>query len=222
MAERLTLTPEAARDLLQARIGEMAGGGKRRLLVGIAGGPGAGKSTLAGELVGALNAGAPGSAALVPMDGFHMRQSKLEALGLAALKGAPQTFEAAAFIAFLGRLKTADGPVAGPGYSRAIEEVVEDAYHVAPETRVLVAEGNYLLLDDPPWTRARDLIDLAVFLRVPRERVRARLLARHAEHGLFTQDHIRAHVEAVDLPNHDRVAGTADRADLVIDLVTAR
>ena len=117
--EMLRLTPEAALDylLVEARkLAEAAGG--RRIAIGLAGGPGVGKSTLAAELVEALNATAPGSAALVPMDGFHMKHAKLEGLGLVDFKGAPHTFEGAAFVGFLRELKTATAAVSGPGYSR--------------------------------------------------------------------------------------------------------
>jgi pantothenate kinase len=213
----LSLTPEAALDLLVDRAEALPPG---RRLVGIAGGPGVGKSTLATALVAALNDRAPGQAACVPMDGFHMRHAKLEALGTVRDKGAPHTFEAAAFADFLARLGSAAGPVAAPGYSRRIEGVVQEAFIIAAETRLLVVEGNYLLLPDPPWDEVKPLLDLAVFIGVPREKVRRRLLRRHAEAGLFTAERNREHVERVDLSNYDRVAGTRPRADLAIDLLT--
>jgi pantothenate kinase len=219
--QNLDLTPEQALAFLVARAGDLLPSGHRgRRILGLAGGPGTGKSTLAAQLVDMLNRENPGVAALVPMDGFHMRHAKLEALGTAADKGAPHTFEAAAFADFLQRLKTATGPVSGPGYSRRIEDVVDDAFTVDAEVRLLVVEGNYLLLEDPPWSRVRPLLDLAVFLSAPRETVRARLLRRHAEAGLFTEERNRFHVEHVDLRNYDLVASSRERADIAIDLVT--
>jgi pantothenate kinase len=152
------------------------------------------------------------------MDGFHMRHAKLVALGTDKDKGMPHTFEGEAFAAFLGGLKAATGPVHGPGYSRAIEDVVEDAFTVAPEARVLVTEGNYLLLANAPWWQVRPLLDFAAFIDVPREKVRARLLKRHAEHGLFTEERNREHVERVDLANYDLVGRSRTRADVVIEL----
>jgi pantothenate kinase len=190
------------------------------MAIGIAGGPGVGKSTLAVELVTALNAARPGIAAYVPMDGFHMKHAKLEALGTARDKGMPHTFEGEAFAAFLEALKGASGPMNGPGYSRKIEDVVEDAFTVAPEARLLIVEGNYLLLANSPWWRVKPLLELAVFIDVPREKVRARLLRRHAEEGLFTEERNREHVERVDLANYDLVARSRSRADLAIDLLT--
>ncbi len=195
--------------------------GNRRVALGIAGGPGVGKSTLAGQLVDALNNEAPGIAAYVPMDGFHMMHAKLVALGTDKDKGMPHTFEGAAFADFLERLKNATGPVSGPGYSRKIEDIVEDAVTVAAGAKLLVVEGNYLLLATAPWWRVRPLLDLAVFLHVPRELVRARLLKRHAAEGLFTPERNREHVERVDLANYDLVQRSRPRADIVIDLITA-
>lgn len=217
--ETLRLTPEAALDylLVEARKLATAAGG-RRIAIGLAGGPGVGKSTLAAELVEALNGGAPGSAALVPMDGFHMKHAKLEAMGQVDFKGAPHTFEGAAFVAFLRALKAANAPVSGPGYSRKIEDVVEDAFTVAPEVRVLVVEGNYLLLGEAPWAEAKDALDLAVFVTVPRDLVAARLLKRHGEEGLFSEERNRAHIARTDLPNYDLVETSRDRADVVIAL----
>ena len=191
-----------------------------RVAIGLAGGPGVGKSTIAVELVEALNGAAPGSAAYVPMDGFHMLHAKLEGLGTVKDKGAPHTFEGGAFADFLSGLKTAEGPVSGPGYSREIEDVVLDAFIVPEAVRVLVVEGNYLLLANAPWWRIKPLLDLAVFIDVPREKVRARLLKRHAEHGLFTEERNREHVERVDLANYDLVQRSRSRADVVIDLAT--
>ena len=194
--------------------------GNRRVAVGLAGGPGVGKSTLANELVAALNNETPGIAAYVPMDGFHMKHAKLVTLGTDKDKGMPHTFEGAAFADFLEQLKSAAGPVSGPGYSRKIEDVVEDAFTVAPAARLLVVEGNYLLLATAPWWRVRPLLDVAVFIDLPRELVRARLMKRHAEEGLFTEERNREHVERVDLSNYDLVQRSRPRADIVIDLIT--
>ena len=216
----LALTPEAALALLAREVQGLPMDSERRIAVGLTGGPGVGKSTLAAQLVAALNARNPGRAALVPMDGFHMRHTKLEALGIDRDKGAPHTFEGAEFVAFLARLKAATEPISGPGYSRKIEDVVDDVFTVQPETKILVVEGNYLLLNEAPWDAVKRLLDLAVFIDVPREKVRARLLRRHAEEGLFSEERNRQHIERVDLANYDRVTLSRPHADLVIELVT--
>lgn len=216
----LQLGPQAALELLVERARNMLGNYKGRFAIGLAGGPGVGKSTLATELVKALNAETPDIAAYVPMDGFHMRHAKLESLGTVKDKGAPHTFEGAQFAEFLAGVKAATGTVSGPGYSREIEDVVVDAFIVPAAVRVLVVEGNYLLLANAPWWQVRPLLDLAVFIDVPRETVRARLMKRHAEHGLFSEARNREHIERVDLANYDLVKRSRGRADTVIDLVT--
>ena len=215
----LSLTPDASLAHLREEAATLLARPVRTVL-GIAGGPGVGKSTLAVQLVAALNAVKAGVAAYVPMDGFHMKHAKLEALGTTADKGMPHTFEGAAFATFLAALKTATGPMNGPGYSRKIEDVVEDAFTVPATTRLLVAEGNYLLLSSSPWWPVRPLIDRAVFLEIPREMVRARLMKRHAEEGLFTEERNRAHIERVDLVNYDTVMRSKPRADVAIMLIT--
>ncbi|MCR6670393.1 nucleoside/nucleotide kinase family protein [Devosia ginsengisoli] len=220
--ERLRLTPQQALSRLVPHILDMESRAQHRIAVGLAGGPGSGKSTLAAELVTMLNAVHPGSTALVPMDGFHMRHAKLEALGQVDYKGAPHTFEGAEFVNFLHHLKVATAAVSGPGYSRKIEDVVDGDFTVGAEVRVLVVEGNYLLLTEGPWAGVKPLLDYAVFVDVSRELVKARLLKRHGEEGLFTEERNRAHIERNDLPNYDLVCLSQDRADVVIAMDVER
>jgi len=216
----LALTPEAALAILVDHARNLAARLPGRIAIGLAGGPGVGKSTLAVRLVEALNAQTPDLAAYIPMDGFHMLHAKLEALGTVKDKGAPHTFEGAAFADFLERLKNAGEDIFGPLYSRKIEDVVQNAFIVKAEVRLLIVEGNYLLLENPPWRRIRPLLESAVFIAVPRETVRARLLKRHAEEGLFSAERNREHIERVDLSNYDLVARSRPRADVSINLIT--
>ena len=213
--QSLRLTPDDALALLHREAAELLMRPERTVL-GIAGGPGAGKSTIAQKLVAQLG----DAAAYVPMDGFHMKHAKLETLGTVADKGMPHTFEGAAFADFLERLKFATGPISGPGYSRKIEDTVDDAFTVPATAKLLVAEGNYLLLATAPWWRVKPLLDRAVYLEIPRELVRARLMKRHAEEGLFTEERNRAHIERVDLTNYDTVQRSRPRADIAIELIT--
>ncbi|MGV3650112.1 MAG: nucleoside/nucleotide kinase family protein [Devosia sp.] len=217
--ERLSLSFDAALAHLAERALPLVGPGtSRRAVLGIAGGPGTGKSTLAQALLARLDEQAPGMAALVPLDGFHMRQDKLVALGLADRKGAHETFEAEAFIRTLAELREAQTERTLPVYSRAIEDVVDDGLVVPASARMLIAEGNYLLMATAPWWPILPLLDLAVHLDLPREAVVRRLAIRHAEHGLFTADQIARHIDSVDLPNYDRVNRCRGRAHLVFAL----
>jgi pantothenate kinase len=217
--EHLCLSSAGALDLLATRAVALAkAAGGQRIAIGIAGGPGAGKSTLAQKLVDRLNADMAGVATVVPLDGFHMRQAKLDELGLAGRKGAPETFEAEAFIAALKALKQTREPSALPGYDRAIEDVVEGAVLVPGAADILVVEGNYLLMASAPWWPILPLLDLAVHLDVSRAVVAERLARRHAEHGRFTPEHITRHIDSVDLPNYDRIARGTGRAQIVLAL----
>ena len=159
----------------------------RRTVVGIAGSPGAGKSTVAAELVGVL----PG-AVLLPMDGFHLPQSRLVELGRRDRMGAPDTFDVDAYVATLAALRPAFGnsgvAVAVPGFDRAIEEPVPGAVTVTPEFPIVVTEGNYLLLGDGGWERVAPLLDAVFFVTVDRDIRLSRLIARHEEFGKSPAD----------------------------------
>jgi len=220
MPEKLKLTPAQTAVEIARRSSRLAAEENRRVIIGIAGGPGSGKSTLAADVIGILNGQVDGSAARVPMDGFHMMQSKLEAEELVAHKGAPQTFEAREYILLLKHLRMATDPVSVPGYSRVKEEVVHDAFTIAANVPILITEGNYLLLESSPWHEIRKLMDLAFYIDVPRNIVRKRLLKRHAEHGNFTEERNKRHVEEVDLVNYDAVAESAGRSDVWIQVDT--
>lgn len=220
--DHLRLTPQETLSRLVPHILELESQAPRRIAIGIAGGPGTGKSTLAAVLVTMLNAVHPGSAALVPMDGFHIKHAKLEAMGQVDYKGAPHTFEGADFVNFLHHLKAVTTAVSGPGYSRKIEDVVDNALAIAADVRILIVEGNYLLLTEGPWAGVKPLLDYAVFIDVPRDLVKARLLRRHGEEGLFTEERNRAHIERNDLPNYDLVCLSQDQADVVISMDVER
>src|SRR5215212_2764821 len=136
------------------------------VLLGVTGEPGAGKSTLTASVVSGLVARGC-TAVLVPMDGFHLANVALAALGRADRKGAPDTFDAAGFAALLARLRSgARSTVWAPVYDRSLEESVAGAVAVPPETEVVVTEGNYLLLDEPPWDAVGELLDEVWAVRV--------------------------------------------------------
>lgn len=169
-------------DLAEACI-DLAGEGERRM-VAIAAPPGAGKSTLAKALVRRLKS--EGAAAvLVQMDGFHLDNTVLEARGLLARKGAPETFDAAGFAATLARIRRDDGAeVVLPRFDPRRDMSVAGAVVVTPADRIIVCEGNYLLLQTPPWDSLAPLWDLSVWLEVPDTEIRRRLVQRWLDHGL--------------------------------------
>jgi pantothenate kinase len=209
------LTPVDGADLLD-RAGRLLGDGRR--LLGITGPPGAGKSTVSEWLVARLNerAGLP-VAAYVPMDGFHLSNLVLAALGLRDRKGAPETFDAAGFAALLERLRDGGGPVYAPRFHREIEESIAAEIAVGPEVRLVVAEGNYLLLDRPEWTAVRACLDAVWYLDAPDEVLERGLLERRL---LAEPDRVKAQawLDTNDVPNARLVSGTRDRADEVLDV----
>ncbi|MCX4531813.1 nucleoside/nucleotide kinase family protein [Streptomyces sp. NBC_00841] len=199
---------------LSARARRLATPGHRRIL-GIAGPPGAGKSTLAAQLVETL----AGLAVLVPMDGFHLARAELDRLGRAGRKGAPDTFDAAGYAALLRRLRTPgeEGPVYAPAFDRTLEEPIAGAVPVPPHIPLVVTEGNYLLHDDGPWAPVRGLLDEVWFLDLdPDVRVR-RLVDRHVRFGK-PQPYAERWVAGSDETNARLVDRGRDRADLVVRL----
>jgi pantothenate kinase len=198
-------------DALLARATRLAAAGERRLL-GITGAPGAGKSTLARELVDAL---AP-HAVLVPMDGFHLAQAELDRLGRHGRKGAIDTFDAGGFVALLARLRAADEPqVYAPTFRRDLEEPIAGAICVPRAVPLVVTEGNYLLVDRPPWAEVRDVLDDVWYLE-PDEALRLeRLIERHRAFGRDPEA-ARAWAAGSDQRNAELIALTRPRADLVV------
>lgn len=183
-----------------------------RIVVAIAGPPGAGKSTLAAELAALLP---EGSAAVVPFDGFHYDDAVLEKIGWRQRKGAPETFDLDGYESLLARLKTADRDVAVPIFDRSME-LSRAAAAIVPKTvKFILTEGNYLLLDEAPWDRLARLFDLTIFLDVPRDELERRLIQRWLDHGRTPEDG-RAWVESNDLPNVDRVLSRRRAADIVV------
>ena len=189
-------------------------GGALRYMVGIAGPPGAGKSTIAEALRESLVAQGE-SAIVVPMDGFHFDDAVLNARGHRPRKGAPFTFDVAGFEVLLKRIKAREPDIAIPVFDRSMELARAGADIVTDEAKFILVEGNYLLLQQPPWNQLMPLFDFTVFIAVPEAELERRLMQRWSDHG-FDVTYARNWIASNDMLNIRAVQSGSAKADLVI------
>lgn len=181
----------------------------KRMVVGLTGPPGAGKSTVAEKLVASV----PG-AVLVPMDGFHLAQAVLADSGLGERKGAPGTFDRHGYVALLARVAEqcpGDPPIYAPTFRRDIEEPVAGAIRIDADAPLVVTEGNYLL----HWPEVRPLLDEVWWIELDEKTRRERLIARHVRFGR-TPAEAHEWVMRSDEANARLIAPGRDLADLVV------
>ena len=190
---------------------------RRRSILGITGAPAAGKSTYAEQLTAKLIADGH-KVVLVPMDGYHLAQSVLEEVGLAAVKGAPHTFDGYGFVALLRRLKeTPDEQIWVPRFDRGLEDSIAASIGVAPDVMLIVTEGNYLLFEEMPWATIRTLVDQCWYVEVSEQLRHERLEARHRRYGRSPEEaHERTY--GTDERNAQLIAATARSADAIVQL----
>ena len=185
----------------------------RRTVLGITGAPGAGKSTLAAALAPALGS----DAVVVAMDGFHLADAELGRLDRRARKGAPDTFDSYGYAALLTRLRDRTDPIVyAPAFDRQLEEPIGSSVAVGRDIRLVITEGNYLLLDDDGWPAARRAMDAVWFLDLPGPVRVDRLAARHVSFGMPPGPARERATTGSDGANAALVESTRSRADLVL------
>lgn len=192
---------------------------KGRYFLGITGCPAAGKSMLARKLKDEINLRTRNDlAVVVPMDGFHLPSSILKERGLTKIKGSPDTFDADSFVALINRLHGfPDQIIMCPEYDRQLHDPVKNAITIRPSSRLIIVEGNYLLLNVPPWNIIRTKMNEVWYIDTPLKTVKEQLLRRHIAGGA-SRDEAERKVESVDLPNTALVKKTYSLADKIICL----
>ena len=191
---------------------------QQRGVLAIAGVPGSGKSTLAKALLQTLNTAQPGIAVGLPMDAYHMTNARLETLGLSDRKGAVQTFEAQQYFKHLAQARDASKRVSLPTFDRTIDEPVftgNPEHTVDDQTRYIITEGNYLLLDSLPWTAIDQLADLRVWIDIPADRAKMQTIQRHIRFGRTPQES-KLWYETNDQLNADLIRERSRHADLIV------
>lgn len=188
-----------------------------RVVLGIVGEPGSGKTTFTTALLRALaTRGVP--VAWLPMDGFHLGDTSLDALGLRDRKGAVETFDGWGYLAALRRvLGETDHPVYIPGFERTLEQPIAADLVIPPGPALVLTEGNYLLDESAPWPQVRGCVSEIWYADARQADRRARLVARHVAHGKSPAE-AEAWVAAVDEPNARRIRTRRAAADLLVPI----
>ncbi|MGN7772836.1 nucleoside/nucleotide kinase family protein [Phyllobacterium sp. 22552] len=202
-----------AQELVSAILARAAD--TKRLVVAIAGPPGAGKSTVSATLCAAINARDPDAAVVVPMDGFHLDNAILDARDMRKRKGSPPTFDCAGFEVMLRRLREGGEDIVIPLFDRKLDLARAGADIVKADQRILLVEGNYLLLDQAPWNRLEPLFDMTVFLQVDRLELENRLVQRWLGFG-YNVGSAQARALSNDMPNADLVLEHSRPADFIL------
>lgn len=186
---------------------------KNRVIVGIAGPPASGKTTLASELDEYFE-----DALLVQMDGYHLDNEELDRIGLRHRKGAPETFDVRGFLALLKDIHDGDLPKQVPEFDRLKDKVVFSGKSVDSSHNLIIVEGNYLLLKDPLWEELKPIFDFTIFLSPGADTIRERIMLRWQNLD-YSADEARSKLDLNDMPNAERVIGGSAKADLQLDLV---
>jgi pantothenate kinase len=188
-----------------------------RTITAIAGPPGSGKSTLAENVAQQLNDILPGSAAVLPMDGYHLDDGLLGPLGLRSKKGSPETFDVGGLLEMIRRLRSdQDTDIVIPVFDRDLEIARAGARIISSSVRHVIAEGNYLLLNRPRWSDLARQFDVTVMVTTPEKILRERLTERWRSYGL-SPDQVAAKVEENDLPNGRLVVTQSIEPEFIID-----
>ncbi|MEP3612065.1 MAG: nucleoside/nucleotide kinase family protein [Lentilitoribacter sp.] len=190
----------------------------RRKIIAVAGAPASGKSTIAEAICDKMNDIKPDCANILPMDGFHYDDTLLKARGIHSLKGAPHTFDVLGFAHMLKRLVARDeDEVVTPVFDRSIEIARAGANPISKDVEYIIVEGNYVLVEQTPWSELKPYFDLSVFVSFPVPILEQRLRQRWIDHGL-DEAGIKRKLEEVDLPNGEYIRANSIRPDITFQM----
>ena len=190
----------------------------QRKIIAVAGAPASGKSTIAEAICDKMNEIKPNCAKILPMDGFHYDDTLLKARGTHSLKGAPHTFDVLGFAHMLKRLVARDeDEVVTPVFDRTIEIARAGANPISKDVEYIIVEGNYVLVEQTPWSELKPYFDLSVFVSVPVPILEQRLRQRWIDHCL-DEAGIKRKLEEVDLPNGEYIRTNSTRPDITFEM----
>lgn len=204
-------TLSAVREILALRTD-----GSRKIIA-IIGPPATGKSTFSEALNDELNKNGEVRSVVVPMDGFHLDNVQLSQLGLLERKGAPETFDFDGFYSLINRLKTGQNRVFYPIFDRGLDKAIAGSGVVAAGDNVVLVEGNYLLLNEAPWSSLRGMFDHTIYLETPIATLKDRLVQRWLNHG-HTEQEALDRAMSNDIPNAERVCANLIPPDQTLTL----
>jgi pantothenate kinase len=188
----------------------------KRYIVAIAGPPASGKTTLAQKLCDDINSKLNSSScAIVPMDGFHLSNEVLDEMGIRHIKGALESFDAKGFVQLIQRICNDNDTVAVPEFNRKLDAVVVGEQSINPDHRIIVVEGNYLLLNEPPWDQLNRLFDLSIMLIPEEETLKKRLINRWEKQG-YSQQEAKVRAFSNDIPNAKYTLANSIQADISV------
>jgi len=184
----------------------------QRVLIGIVGKPGSGKSQLSSYLMKNLP---KESVSLVPMDGFHLSNKILTELGSSDRKGAPDTFDATGFSILMERIRFTLEDIYFPIFHREIEESIAAEGLVTRNTKLVITEGNYLLYDQNNWQNVATSLTESWYVEVDETLRLERLVDRHQFYGKTTAAAIDW-AYGSDEMNAELVGDTKKFADFIV------
>lgn len=187
-----------------------------RYMIAVAGPPASGKSTFAEKLCLLINQqGTKIISEVIPMDGFHFDNATLDELQLRHRKGAENTFDSNGFIKMIEALHDSNEVISIPLFDRAKDETVPDAKTISPAVKILIIEGNYLLLNTKPWSKVHKMYDFTVLLKPDIGTIKKRLIDRWMNNG-YNLEGARQRAFSNDVPNSETVISHSIDADLLI------